>query len=116
MSTSDKIKSNDDGICEVSDMLNNMNTADVSVCANCGKEGANNICNKCKQVKYCNAACKKKHRKKHKKQCERQVAKLHDEELFKEPPPLEDCPILFPTSTNTRWWAFAHGMLWKSYL
>jgi len=38
----------------------------VSVCANCGKEGSsdeiNNICNKCKMVKYCNAACKKKHR------------------------------------------------------
>ena len=33
----------------------------VGVCANCGKEGSNlNICNKCKAVKYCNAACKKK--------------------------------------------------------
>ena len=30
-----------------------------------------NTCNKCKSVKYCNAACKKKHRQKHKKQCER---------------------------------------------
>ena len=39
------------------------------------KEGddINNICNKCKQVKYCNAACKKKHRQKHKKECERRV-------------------------------------------
>ena len=46
MSTSDKIKSNDDDddVCEVNDMLQNMTTADeveVSVCANCGKEGAN---------------------------------------------------------------------------
>ena len=76
------------------------------ICANCGKEGTsdeiNNICNKCKQVKYCNAACKKKHRHKHKKDCEEQVrlvreraAKLHDEKLFKEPPPKEDCPICF---------------------
>ena len=44
---------------------------------------------------YCNAACKKKHRKKHKKECERRVAELHDEKLFKQPPPLEDCPICF---------------------
>ena len=77
---------------------------DISICANCGKEGSdvNNICNKCKQVKYCNAACKKKHRHKHKKDCEEHVrlaaehaAKLHDEKLFKQPPPKEDCPICF---------------------
>jgi len=62
-------KSNDDGVCDMNDMLQNMNTVDnnnASVCANCGKEGSsdeiNNTCNKCKQVKYCNAACKKKHR------------------------------------------------------
>ena len=65
-------------------------------CAACGKEGGNlNTCNKCKMVKYCNAACKKKHRSKHKKACERRVAELHDEELFKEPPPREECPICF---------------------
>jgi len=49
-------------------------------------------------VKYCNAACKKRHRHKHKKDCDehlRQAAKLHDIELFKEPPPAEDCPICF---------------------
>ena len=69
MSTSDSCKdgaskSNCDGICEMNDKLQNMSTADkdILVCANCGKEGANNICNKCKMVKYCNAACKKKHR------------------------------------------------------
>ena len=87
----------------------------VSVCANCGKEGddINNICNKCKQVKYCNAVCKKKHRHKHKKDCEEyirlatekhneelrlaaeQATKLHDEKLFEQPPPAEDCPICF---------------------
>ena len=90
-------KSNDSTL-EVIGQLQNMSTADnnVSICANCGKEGANNICNKCKQVKYCNAACKKKHRSKHKKQCERRIAELHDEKLFKEPPPqLGDCPICF---------------------
>jgi len=76
----------------------------VSVCANCGKEGddINNTCNKCKMVKYCNAACKKKHRHKHKNDCEEHIrlaaehaAKLHDIELFKQPPPPDDCPICF---------------------
>ena len=68
----------------------------TTACAQCGKEGGNlNTCNKCNMVKYCNAACKKKHRSKHKKACERRVAELHDEELFKEHPPREDCPICF---------------------
>ena len=78
------------------------NTSEISLpsntCANCGKEGSDvtNTCNKCKSVMYCNAACKKKHRKKHKKECERRVAELHDEKLFKQPPPLDDdCPICF---------------------
>jgi len=94
-------------------MLQNMSTEDnkdVSICANCGKDNATNICNKCKMVKYCNAACKKKHRSKHKKACEehvrlaaekhneelRNAAELHDKELFKSPPSLYgDCPICF---------------------
>ena len=93
-------KSSNDSDIEVNNMLQNMsmeNKKDVLVCANCGKEGdeINNVCNKCKQVKYCNAACKKKHRTKHKKHCERRVAELHDKELFKQPPPAEDCPICF---------------------
>ena len=84
----------------------NNNKTDISnMCVNCGKEGSDvtNTCNKCKSVKYCNAACKKKHRHKHKKDCEEHqrlaaehAAKLHDELLFKEPPSLhEDCPICF---------------------
>ena len=118
MSTSDNckdsaLKSNNDGISEVNDMLQNMSTGDdkdinVSVCAaNCGKEGSDNMnrCNKCKMVKYCNAVCKKVHKKKHKKECEehirlaaeheRMVAEKNDKELFKQPPPAEDCPICF---------------------
>ena len=69
---------------------------DKSICSCCGKEGNSdnmNTCNKCKMVKYCNAACKKKHRTKHKKACERRVAELHEEALFKEHPPNEECPI-----------------------
>ena len=70
---------------------------DNDTCANCGKEGGNlNTCKRCKVVKYCNAACKKKHRSKHKKKCDRRVAEMHDEKLFKQPP-LEDCPICFLT-------------------
>ena len=103
-----------DDVCDVKDMLQNMSTDDqddyeVSVCANCGKEGANNICSKCNTVKYCNAVCKKVHKKKHKKDCEEHVrlatekhnkelrlaAEKHDEKLFKQPPPVEDCPICF---------------------
>jgi len=91
-----------------------MSTEDIvvsssTVCANCGKEGANNVCAKCKSVRYCNAVCKKVHKKKHKKDCEEFIrlatekhneelkiaAELHDEKLFKQPPPAEDCPICF---------------------
>ena len=107
-------KSNNEGVCDVNNMLQNMSTADkdnnnISICANCGKEGANNTCNKCNMVKYCNAVCKKVHKKKHKKDCEELIslatekrneelklyAELHDKELFKQPPPAEDCPICF---------------------
>ena len=89
-------QNNVDAVTEGIDSIAILN--DVSTCANCGKEGNSddmNTCNKCKEVKYCNAACKKKHRSKHKKKCDRRVAELHDEKLFKEPPPQEDCPICF---------------------
>jgi len=106
----------DDGVYEVIEKLQRINTIDNNVlCANCGKEGSDisNICNKCKKARYCNAACKKKHRHKHKKDCEEHIrraaekhneelrltaeheAKLHDEKLFKQTPPEEDCPICF---------------------
>ena len=66
----------------ITEGFNSVAISDVtSTCANCGKEGNSddmNTCNKCKSVKYCNAACKKKHRSKHKKACERRVAELHD--------------------------------------
>ena len=70
----------------------------VIPCAACGKEGdeeSMNSCNKCNMAKYCNAACKKKHRHKHKKKCEKRVAELNDIKLFKQPPRREECPICF---------------------
>ena len=77
-----------------------MSEAEQHTCASCGKEGNSsdmNTCNKCKSVKYCNAACKKKHRTKHKKACERRVAELQEEALSKEHPPNEECPICMLT-------------------
>ena len=71
---------------------------DNDICANCGKDGDGdnmNTCNKCDLVKYCNAACKKKHKSKHKNKCERRVAEIYDEKLFRDPPPPEECPICF---------------------
>ena len=87
----------------------------LSICAVCGKEGDSdnmNTCNKCKSVKYCNAACKKKHRTKHKKACERRVAELHEEQLFKDLPSPEECPIcLLPMPTTDQTFQSCCGKL-----
>src|SRR5210317_1751490 len=70
-----------------------------SMCANCGKGEEESValknCVACKMVKYCSRDCQKAHRSQHKKECRRRAAELHDEALFKQPPPLEDCPICF---------------------
>ena len=90
---------NSDAIDAVTEGINRVGILDskVQICANCGKEGSDitNTCNKCESVMYCNAACKKKHRHKHKKECERRIAELYDEQLFKRPQRGEDCPICF---------------------
>ena len=46
-------------------------------------------------VKYCGAACQKKHWATHKKPCKQRAAELHDEALFKDRPPRKDgeCPF-----------------------
>ena len=88
---------NNNNVDNITEGIDSAGVSDVtSTCACCGKQGNSNnmnTCNKCKSVKYCNAACKKKHRTKHKKACERRVAELYEEQLFKEPPPNEECPI-----------------------
>ena len=37
--------------------------------------------------------CQVAHRPQHKKACKKRAAELHEDALFKEPPPREDCPI-----------------------
>ena len=68
-----------------------------SICANCGKgeesSGDLKACTACQMVKYCNRDCQIAHRPQHKKACKKRAAELNDEQLFKEPPPREDCPI-----------------------
>jgi TPR repeat protein len=70
-----------------------------SSCANCGKEeeaeAKEKACIACKLVKYCGRDCQIAHRHQHKKACRKRAAELYDEELFKQPPKGEDCPICF---------------------
>ena len=69
----------------------------ITLCANCGKgeesTGDLKACTACKVVKYCSRDCQIAHRPQHKKACKKRAAELHDEELFKDPPPREECPI-----------------------
>ena len=80
----------------------------MATCANCGNKGEESngdlkACTACKLVKYCNRECQIAHRPLHKKACKRRAAELHDEALFKEPPPPEECPICFlPLPLDTR--------------
>jgi hypothetical protein len=68
-------------------------------CANCGVDEGEGVslkaCKSCMLVKYCNPKCQRNDWPKHKKPCKQRAAELHDEALFKEPLPKEDCPICF---------------------
>ena len=74
---------------------------DLLLCANCGKGEDESValknCVACKMVKYCGRDCQKAHRPQHKNECRLRAAELHDEELFKQPPLNEECPICFLT-------------------
>ena len=78
-------------------MSGSVGDIDMLSCANCGigEENINKLkkCSACLSVKYCSAACQKAHRPQHKKACKRRAAELHDEKLFKDHPPREECPI-----------------------
>jgi len=83
----------------VDDITNSISKVGISdgdvpeICANCGKEGGNlKSCTACNLVKYCNRECQIAHRSMHKKECRKRAAEVHDEKLFKQPPPPEDCP------------------------
>ena len=66
-------------------------------CADCGNEEGGGVklkaCMSCMLVKYCNADCQRNHWSKDKKGCKQCAAELHEEALFKDPPPKEDCPV-----------------------
>ena len=79
---------------------NSKNDISSDICANCGKgeesTGSLKACTACKLVKYCNRECQIAHRSQHKKACRKRAKELHDENLFKQPPPEHgDCPICF---------------------
>jgi TPR repeat protein len=80
--------------------MNDREDATAQCCVECGKvEGGEDVslkaCKACKAVKYCGAACQKKHWPTHKIECKLRSAELRDEALFNDPPPKEDCPICF---------------------
>ena len=82
-------------------------SAHNNICANCGK-GEEESCNlkscaACKLVKYCSRECQIAHRPQHKKECKKRVIELHEEKLFADPPPPEECPIcMLPLSGEDR--------------
>ena len=50
-------------------------------------------CTACKMVRYCSRVCQVAHRPQHKKACKKRAVELFDEELFKDAPEREECPI-----------------------
>ncbi len=57
-------------------------------------------CKSCMLYRYCDADCQRNHWPKHKKECKQRAAELHDEALFKDPLPKDDCPICFLPMPN----------------
>jgi hypothetical protein len=68
-------------------------------CAACGVSddggGSLKACTACNLVKYCKGPCQVVHWSAHEQACKKRVAELFDEELFKQPPPNEDCLICY---------------------
>ena len=76
-----------------------MDHSPAQCCADCGGvagEGVSlKVCKACMLARYCSPTCQRNHWPTHKKECKQRAAKLHDEALFDDPPPKEDCPICF---------------------
>jgi len=67
-----------------------------NICQECGKAGDDlKTCASCKSAKYCSRECQLKAWASHKEECKKRSAELHEEALFKQPPPRPDCPICF---------------------
>ncbi len=65
-----------------------------NICSECGKAGDDlKTCASCKNAKYCSRECQLKAWASHKQECKKRSAELHEETLFKQPPPRPDCPI-----------------------
>jgi len=65
-----------------------------NICSECGKAGDDlKTCASCKTAKYCSRECQLKAWASHKQECKKRSAELHEEALFKQPPPRPDCPI-----------------------
>jgi hypothetical protein len=68
-------------------------------CASCGIKEVDDIklkkCNACGSVRYCGDKCQNEHRPQHKRACQKRVAELRDEILFRQPESSHwgDCPI-----------------------
>lgn len=50
----------------------------------------------------------------HKKECKKLAAEMHDEQLFKEPPPPDDCPICFLTLQYGQFTEYFHACCGKT--
>ena len=92
-----------------------VNDKNALTCAACGKDGDDlKTCNACKLVMYCDASCQRGHWSNHKKECKKRAAELHDENLFKKPPPQDECPICFqqlPISVTGQQWKACCGKM-----
>jgi len=76
-----------------------MDHSPAQCCADCGGvagEGVSlKVCKACMVARYCSPTCQRNHWPTHKKECKQRAAELHDEALFDDPLPKEDCPICF---------------------